>query len=398
MVTVVVLAFACVAPIASANPIAAAPGLPNEPPLRASWIDRTRPTNIEGWLVRSDLEDRTTREVLVELSRLGRRFTETFGPVGGRLRVWCFANRGEASDAVRTLLGGELEDSRQAAYVPDPVAGRGGVVVVAPVSGAVSALRGDIARAMSAFGMASRPDVPPWLAHGVAEWSAWSVLPTTPFEGVVPPASLRVALREAGRQGRWLGVDRLVRLDGQAWRANELAGTGPLQRAEAGILTGVLLAGPETRRSLKRMLESAAPPGATPMTTWRTNGPSVPPAALDEAVRAVANRPTTRLETVMREAAWLAEGRARLSDGEDAATPEQLRERLRTGEVDLAEACLLGSGRCPMPTPEPVVEWTVTSPNRWSGRADSWEIALAWRTLGGRTIGEVSVGRVAGEE
>ena len=76
--------------------------------------------------------------MLAELAALGRRFTDRFGPVSGRLQVWLFANATEASDTVRTLLGSPLDADRQAAFVQDPVGGGDGIVVVVPRSGDAS--------------------------------------------------------------------------------------------------------------------------------------------------------------------------------------------------------------------------------------------------------------------
>lgn len=378
---------------------------PSDPPLEASWLDRTRPIVADGWSVRSDLSSDATAKILGELRTLGRRFEAVFGPVGARVRIWCFESPREAADTVRTGFGAAFEGPPQAAYVPDPVTGGEGVIVVSPRGGDASRLREDLARAVADFGVAPRSGVPPWLAHGVVEWFVWEASSAAEPGGVAPPAELRVDLRQAWREGRRLGADRLIRLDEEAWRANEIAGSGALQRAEAGLLTAVLLDEATTRSGLRRLFESHRVLGVSPLARWRSIWPTIPPAALDAAVRTRVDRETTLRESAVREARWFAEARRLLATESSTDDPDELRERWRISrrsvpsrgaagvEPAITRPCLAPSGRCPMPAPDPVVEWDVLSPDRWSGRAGAWRVAIAWTTLGDLGLGTVSVRR-----
>jgi len=365
------------------------------PPLEAAWIDRTTPRLVDGWAVRSDLDRASTSAVLAELAALGRRFTDRFGPVSGRLQVWLFANATEASDTVRTLLGSPLDADRQAAFVQDPVGGGDGIVVVVPRSGDASLLHADLARAVAEYGTSTggreqRP-LPPWLAHGIVEWFSWADSPMAAIEGVRPPASLRRAVREAEREGRRFGVERLIRLDGPSWAANEAAGSGPLQRAEAGALVTVLMDSEKTRTGVQRMLTARMPPGTSPLVQWSRAWPGMPPEAFGRSVSRLFEPETSGLEAAFREAVWLADGRPRLQDGAAASSPEKVRAAIIGEDLGAFESCLAASGRCRMATPEPVVEWDRLEPTSWAGRAGRWRLRLEWRTLGARTIGLVSV-------
>lgn len=353
---------------------------PPAAPLQASWFDRTQLRPSGAWVVRSDLGIAATASVLKELAQLGGRFNEMFGAVGERLNVWCFADRREAEDTVRTRLGGRVDPDRAATFVSDPVGGGEGVLVVVPRSGDAASFRSDLARAVASYGMESLPSTPPWLAHGAVEWFEWAMRPETAFEGLRPPPSLRREMRDATLQGRRLGADRLVRLDHRGWDANRDAGSGALQRAEAGALVGVLMAEPATRDRLRRLI-TMPPRGATPLERWRRIWPNLSPSQLDEAIGRAFSTSTTTLEQGLREASWLASGRAGLADFEDASTPSILRSRLAESRHPIVEACLAGDGRCARGAPEPIIEWTPLEQDLWTGRCGRWRFTLRWQAL-----------------
>jgi len=362
---------------------------PPEPALEAAWIDRTREQSVGGWLVRSDLDRRTSAELLDDLASLGREFTRSFGEVGGRLRVWMFESGREAARTIRTRFGSEFDPDEGAAFVEDPVAGRSGLIVVAPRGTDATAFRQSLARAVASFGVASKAEAPPWLVHGVVEWFVWSQAPETRIEGVRPPASLRMALRQSFQRGQRFGADRLIRLDDEAWAANRSAGSGPLQHAEAGMLVAAMLEAPVGGAGIRRLLEQGGPAGAAPDRIWSVVWPGVLPANFDRSIDRMVQAGTSVLEGGLREAAWLASGRAsRLASAGDLdeVGPATLRDRLVAAGAGVVEPCLSvtgpATGWCRGEAPPRVIEWDEIGEDAWIGRAGPWRITLSWRRFG----------------
>ncbi len=362
---------------------------PPEPALEAAWIDRTREQSVGGWLVRSDLDRRTSAELLDDLASLGREFKRSFGEVGGRLRVWMFESGREAARTIRTRFGSEFDPDEGAAFVEDPVAGRSGLIVVAPRGTDATAFRQSLARAVASFGVASKAEAPPWLVHGVVEWFVWSQAPETRIEGVRPPASLRMALRQSFQRGQRFGADRLIRLDDEAWAANRSAGSGPLQHAEAGMLVAAMLEAPVGGAGIRRLLEQGGPAGAAPDRIWSVVWPGVLPANFDRSIDRMVQAGTSVLEGGLREAAWLASGRAsRLASAGDLdeVGPATLRDRLVAAGAGVVEPCLSvtgpATGWCRGEAPPRVIEWDEIGEDAWIGRAGPWRITLSWRRFG----------------
>jgi len=375
-----------------ASPRAEASRQRSKNPLEASWFDRTRDRTSAGWTVRSDLDAISTKEILTEIDRLGRVFATRLGDSGGRRRLWCFSRRRDAEDTVRVRLGDRLDPERHASFVVDPVAGREGVFVVRPRRGDVAVWRDEIAAAVAAAAMSRRPQCPPWLAHGIVEWFRWATSDAS-LEGVRPPPGVRRDLRDAWREGRRLGADRLTRLDDRGWAANEALGSGPLQRAEAGVLVASLLADPATRPGVLGMLATPRTPGASPDETFRATWPGLSRGELDEAMDRLVAPEATPLEHGLLELSWLADGRASL-ESDPPTAPAALRKRLLETEFPGSVPCLTEEGRCSTSPPEAIVAWEEFGDDRWVGRVGPWSLTLEWRTASdGRRLGVPSVAR-----
>jgi hypothetical protein len=335
----------------SAEAVAVA-GQDPPPQTRAAWRDRTTEVSVAASAsIRSDLPRDRTSALLAAESAASRRLGDLWGPTSPDRRLWCFASRGEFEDTLRTEFGVDARGV-EAVFID-----RRGDRLVAVCDAAVSEdrLARDLAAAIAERHLLERaPAAPPWLRSALPAWFGEAMAYGGWHPGIVG-ASIRESLVAAAAAGRLVGIDRVVALDLAGWRANDAAGSGPLQESEAVALLSTLVgdrserdaAAAARRMALGRWWRQLQA-GVEPRGAWMEIF-GVPLAApVRAAVEATMARSPSDLERAIREARWLAEGRLHLeARGETVEEPEELRRRLFESGYSLEEPCIAASGRCP---------------------------------------------------
>lgn len=322
------------------------------PRAQAAWRDRTSEVGLaEGASVRSDLSRERTSAILAAESAALRRLVDPWGqPAGGR-RLWCFASRGEFEDTLRAEFGVDAR-GREAVFIDH----RGDrLIALCDAAVAEDRLARDLAAAIAERHLVGRTAAtPPWLRVALPRWFGEAMAYGGWQPGFVG-ASEQESLAAAAKAGRLIGADRVIALDRVAWRANDAAGSGPLQEAEAVALLSSLIgeradreAGAAARRAALGRWWRQVESGSEPRRAWADLF-GVPLAApVREALEATMARSPSDLERAVREARWLAEGRLHLeARGETMADPAELRQRLFDSSYMLEEPCVAANGRCP---------------------------------------------------
>ncbi len=381
----------------------AATGGPPEPPRAvASWIDRTAPKAIDGnFAIRSDLPEGRTRGIANAATSMRRDLAARLG--GARspnaVQLWLFASRSEFEGTLRSELG---VDARGHDAVAAPRRGDR-VVALCDATPNEQTVLTALARAIAEDHLtALAPNAPPWLVSGLPRWYAGVVDPLAGAGSGNPPQPLRSSLATAMRQGRAIGVIRLVGLDRQRWNANLAAGSGPLQDAESWALVATLLDGSRSDGAKSRELRGCferwfadLQRGSDPVSAWQARFPPDATAALERAHDQLVARESTQLDAAIREARWLAEGWIdRLAKGEPAIDLSELRSHLLATGFAVDEECLGPSGRCPW-HPEAGAEpaWRPTSGRATSPWLEVWGGVVAGRRLEVRWAEPVPGGR-----
>ncbi len=320
--------------------------------VRAAWRDRTTEVAVAaGVSVRSDLPRDRTSAVLAGESAAVRRLVDLWGQPSAARRLWCFASRGDFEDTLRTEFGVDAR-GREAVFIDH----RGDrLVAVCDAAVAEDRFARDLAASIAERHLLDQgPAAPPWLRAALPAWFGEAMAYGRWNPGIVG-ASTRESLAAAATAGRLIGIDRVIALEPGSWRANQSAGSGPLQAAEAVALLSTLIGDPADRDAAAaarrmalgrwwRQLQAGVEPRGAWMEVF-----GVPLAApVRAAVEATMARSPSDLERAIREARWLAEGRLHLeARGETVEEPEELRRRLFESGYSLEEPCIAASGRCP---------------------------------------------------
>ena len=366
------------------------------PQARAAWRDRTREVPAAGGVqVRSDLSPERTAAMVAAESAALRRLVDPWGQPAGARRLWCFASRREFEDVLRTEFGADAR-GQEAVLIEHR-----GVRLVAICDAAVAEdrLARDLAAAIAERHLLERcPSAPPWLRAALPAWFGEAMAYGRWQPGLVS-ASRQESLAAAAAEGRLIGLDRVVVLDRPGWRANEAAGSGALQEAEATALLATLL-GEASDRSKAAQARRAAlgrwwrgvVSGQPPQQAWSEVFGARLASPMVEAVRATMSRPPGDLEAAIREARWLAEGRLHLeARGETEPDPATLRTRLLESGFSIQEPCVASTGRRDWrPTPQAASRWSPKlrgdRPTQDPGVADA---EAAWSGAVGPSLLEV---------
>lgn len=368
------------------------------PRARASWRDRTREVaGAEGVEVRSDLSRERTAAMLAAETAALRRLVDPWGPPAGPRRLWCFASRRDFEDVLRTEFGVDAR-GREAVLVEH----RGArLVAVCDAAVAEDRLARDLAAAIAERHLLERcPSAPPWLRAALPAWFGEAIAYGRWRPGLVG-SSMQESSASAAAEGRLIGADRVIALDGTGWRANDAGGSGSLQRAESAALLATLIGDPSDRSAAAQARRAAlgrwwrdVASGREPREAWSdVFGASLAPSIL-EAIRDTMTRAPSDLEQAIREARWLAEGRLHLeARGETEMDPSELRPRLLELGFSIQEPCVGSTGRCgwaadPRQTPRwsPALHPVDASPDppgldrvaTWSGAVGPSLLEVIW--------------------